>query len=249
MKLKEIFDQIKIIQKQHNTSTVYCCGGMPRDRYMQKLNNVSDIDLCSGDKSIDIVSEELYNFLSGKYNVTRKVMPDGHSSIYVGNLKLDFSSNFNAPNIEAILTKKLGKPPVSIQKEIFSRDFTCNSLLLSLDLQSIFDLTKRGLSDIDNKIIRTCLSPEITLTTNKNRVARAIYLACKLDFELDQSIVAFVKAHPESIKISTEHALKEKLEEAFTRNPQKAAKLLSEMNLWKYVPISAIMQPYYLRSK
>lgn len=249
MKLKEIFDQIKIIEKQYNTSTVYCCGGMPRDRYMKKLNNISDIDLCTGDKSIDIVSKELYKYLSGKYNVTNKIMPDGHSSIYVGNLKLDFSSNFNTPNIENILTKKLGKPPIDIQKEIFSRDFTCNSLLLSLDLESIFDLTKRGLEDINNKIIRTCLSPEITLTTSKNRVVRAIYLACKLDFDLDPTIISFVKSHPESIKISTDHSLREKLDEAFKRNPDKAAKLLSEMNLWKHVPISKIMYSHYMRVK
>jgi tRNA nucleotidyltransferase/poly(A) polymerase len=74
---------------------------------------------------------------------------------------------------------------------MYSRDFTCNSLLLSLDLRNLSDPTHKGFKDIKDKMIRTCLSPEITLTTNKNRVARAIYLACKIDFEIDPSIVMY----------------------------------------------------------
>jgi tRNA nucleotidyltransferase/poly(A) polymerase len=104
-----------------------------------------------------------------------------------------------------------------------------------------------GVQDIENKIIRTCLSPEITLTTNRNRVVRAIYLASKLGFNLDDKIIQFVKANPKSIRISTEKSLVEKLNEAFQKDGLKASELLTKMNLWNHVPITDKMQPFYKR--
>ena len=83
---------------------------------------------------------------------------------------MDFSSNFNAPNIESLLVNKGIAKPTEMQKEMFSRDFTCNALLLSLDLKDLIDPTHQGFKDIKERMIKTCLPPEVTLTTNKNRV-------------------------------------------------------------------------------
>ena len=245
MKLKELLNQIKEIQENVGASPVFICGGVCRDKYMNQLSNISDIDLTSGDHTIDYISNELYSLLSKRYNVTRKVMDDGHSSIFVGNIKVDFSSNFITPNIDQLLLNKGISKTTSLQKEIYSRDFTCNSLLIPLDLKSIIDITKRGFKDIKEKKIRTCLDPEITLTANKNRVIRSIYLAVKLGFDIDSSIIDFVKKNPKSVKISSEKSLKEKLNESFTKNPDRASALLTEMNLWDQVPVLEVMMPYY----
>lgn len=247
MKLKDILNKIEDIQRRTKSSKVYICGGVPRDKYIKKLNNISDLDLTTGDKTIDQISINLSNELNKKYNINRKVMDDGHSSIFLGNLKIDFSSNFINPNIEEILFKIGVKDPSNIQKEMFSRDFTCNSLLLSLDLKNILDPTSKGLTDINNKIIKTCLSPEITLTNNKNRVVRSIYLATKLDFNIDNSIVEYVKNNPKIIENSTPKTVSDKLNFAFNKDPDKASFYLNKMNLWNYVPILESMTPYYLK--
>lgn len=225
------------------------CGGTPRDRYLKHLENISDLDLTTGDKTVDYLSQEFSEELSKQYNVTRKSMDDGHSSIYIGSFKMDFSSNFNAPNIDALLAKQNIIKPTEIQKEMFSRDFTCNALLLTLDLKTLTDPTLNGFKDIRDKMIRTCLSPEVTLITNKNRVARAIYLAAKLDFNLDNNIIKYVQANPASIKVSTPKALAEKLNEAFKKDPDKSSFLLTKMNLWNYIPITQVIYPYYLKHK
>lgn len=225
----------------------YICGGTPRDKYMGKLENIADIDITTGDKTVDYLSQEFYLDLRKKFNVTRKTMEDGHSTIFIGSLKVDFSSNFNAPNIDQELAKIGIVNPTNMQREMFSRDFTCNTLLLSTDLKRLVDPTKRGFKDIKEKKIRTCLSPEITLTSNRNRVVRAIYLACKLDFDLDESIIEFVRNHPDSVKISTEKAMNDKLNEAFSRNPEKAAALITQMNIWSYIPITEKVYPYYMK--
>lgn len=235
------------VQTAIGASVPYICGGTPRDKYMGKLENIADIDITTGDKTVDYLSQEFYLEFRKKYNVTRKAMEDGHSTIFIGNLKVDFSSNFIVPNIDSYLAKMGVENPTNLQREMFSRDFTCNSLLLSTDLKQLSDPTKRGFQDIKEKKIRTCLAPEITLTSNKNRVPRAIYLACKLDFDLDESIIEFVRKNPDTAKISTDKAMNDKLNEAFSRNPEKAAALITTMNLWSYIPITEKVYPYYMK--
>jgi hypothetical protein len=244
MKLRDLLQQLKEVQEKLGIAPAYLCGGTPRDKYMNQLQNLADLDITNGTKSCDYLAQEFYLQLRKQYNVSHKMMTD-HSTIFIGSLKLDFSSNFNVPNIEQILIKKGITQPTDLQKEIYSRDFTCNSLLMTLDLKNIMDPTKRGFADIKEKKIRTCLTPEITLTSNRNRVVRAIYLACKLGFDLDNSIIEYVRKNPQTVKISTPKSMAEKLGEAFTRDGDKASYLLTKMDLWNQVPIVQPAYTYY----
>jgi hypothetical protein len=244
MKLRELLSQMREIQKKIGSSEPYICGGTPRDKYLKRLDNISDIDVTTGDKSIQYLASEFGEALSKKYNVSRQSHHDGHGTLTIGAFKMDFSSNFNVPNVDHILIQQGIERPTEMQKEMFSRDFTCNSLLLSLDLKNLIDPTKMGFKDLDNKVIKTCLAPEITLTSNKNRVIRAIYLSSKLGFDIDKSIVEYVISNPQSMQISTQKALMEKTNEAFTRDPERAVYNLNQMKLWDYIPITKVVEPY-----
>jgi hypothetical protein len=248
MKLRELLSQLQSTQKGINSSTAFICGGTPRDRYLKHLENISDLDITTGDKSIQYLSSEFGAMLSKKYNVTVRSHDDGHSTVYIGSFKMDFSSNFNVPDIQKMLLEMGIRHPTDMQKEMYSRDFTCNALLLSLDLKNLTDPTKKGFQDIKDRTIRTCLAPSITLTTNKNRVIRAVYLSSKLDFDIDPSIIEFVKQNPKSVQISTDRVMSEKLNEAFNRDPDRAAHNISEMGLWQYIPITQVVQPYYMKA-
>lgn len=248
MKLRELLSQMQEVQEKIGSSEPYICGGTPRDRYLKHLENISDIDITTGDKTVAYLAQEFATQLRKKYNAEIKTMPDGHSTIFIGNLKLDFSSNFNVPGIDATLHKIGVQHPTEMQKEMFSRDFTCNALLLSLDLKNVIDPTHLGFKDIDKKLIKTCLAPEITLTTNRNRVIRAIYLATKLDFNIDDSIIKYVSAHPETADISTEKVMSEKTNQAFKYDADKASFYITKMNLWNYIPITEIVYPYYIKN-
>lgn len=247
MKLRELLQQMVQVQRAIGASTPYICGGTPRDKFMGRLDNIADIDVCTGDKTVDYLSQEFAIQLRKKYNVTRKTMEDGHSTIFIGNLKVDFSSNFVVSNINQYLQQMGINNPSSMQQEMFSRDFTCNSLLLTMDLKKLLDPTKRGFADIRAKTLKTCLAPEITLTSNRNRVVRAIYLAAKLDFEVDKSIINFVRQHPQSVKISTEKVMNDKLNSAFEKDGDKASYLITQMGLWNLIPITEKVYPYYIK--
>lgn len=249
MKLRELLQQLVEVQKNIGTSAPYICGGTPRDKFMGRLDNVADIDITTGDKSVDYLSQEFAIKLRKEYNATRKTASDGHSTIFIGNLKVDFSSNFMVPGIDTYLQKMGITNPTNIQREMFSRDFTCNSLLLTIDLQKLLDPTKRGFQDIKEKKIKTCLGPQVTLTSNRNRVVRSIYLACKLGFDIDKSIIDFVKSNPQTVKISTEKVMNEKLTQAFEKDPEKASYLITQMGLWNLIPVNEKVYPYYIKHK
>jgi len=247
MKLKELLDIMGTIASEKKYSQPFICGGTPRDKYLKRLDNISDLDLTTGDKTIHAFAKDASLVLGKKYQISTKVADDGHTSIHIGDLKMDFSSNFIVPGIEKILAAKGLNKPTDMQKELYSRDFTCNALLMSFDLKTIIDPINRGLKDIKNKKIVCCLDPSITFTSNKNRVVRSIYLAAKLGFEIDDTIISWVKTHPESIRFGSERSLTQKLNKALDYNPEKTLQLLSKMNLWNHIPISERLYPYYMK--
>lgn len=247
MKLNELLNIINDVYKNYNTSVPFLCGGVCRDKYLKRLDNIEDLDITTGDKTIKVLSAGLNDFLKDKYKIVYKEMDDGHSSIFIGGMKLDFSSNFIIPDINIHLNKLGIASPTSLEQEMYSRDFTCNSLLIDTNLTKIFSPVKNAIDDLNNKIIKTCLEPVITLTTNKNRVVRAIYLSSKLNFKISDDIISFVKKHPESINISSNKTLIKKLNSAFEYNPELAVENISKMDLWKHIPITDIMTPYYAK--
>lgn len=236
---------MKTTQEEIGASEPYICGGTPRDRYLGNLKNIADLDFTTGDKTIQYLSQEFGQRLAKKYNVVIQNHNDGHTTMTLGDFKMDFSSNFIVEGIEAILAKLGIRNPSEMQKEMFSRDFTCNSLILGLDLRTIHDPTNRAFKDLDDKIIKTCLDPAITLNSSKNRVVRAIYLSSKLGFDIDDSIIQYVQKNPQSIQVATAKGMVEKLHQAFEKDPEKAAHNISKMGVWDKIPIIEPAKPYY----
>ncbi len=216
-------------------SGLYICGGSPRDKVMNVPNQIEDIDLTSGDDKIHYIAKEASIKLKSS-NISYKVLDDGHAQITIGSFKLDFSSNFNIPNIKSILNKAGLKGATDMQAELYSRDFTCNTLLMTLDLKQILDPTGLALKDIKSKILRTCLPAAITLGYDNKRVVRIIYMAAKLNFSVDQEIIDWVKKNPDTISNCSQNYLIKKLAKSIEYNKEKTVELLDKMNLWKSIP-------------
>jgi len=122
-------------------------------------------------------------------------------------------------------------------RELYSRDFTINSLLMTMDLKHILDPTGKGLKDIEDRIIRTNLSPAITLGGQHKRIVRVIYLAAKLDFDVDEKIITWVRKNPELIADDVQiRYLAKNLNKALKYNKKKVISLIGEMGVWKYIP-------------
>lgn len=243
MRLSELLKTIDNVGKKNGLSEVFVCGGVCRDRVMGRNNDLNDVDLTTGDQGIHFLSKECYLVLRSPQTQLLN-MPDGHARILLGDFKLDFSSNWKVPEIEDIL-KKMGKEnPTEMEKEVFSRDFTCNALLMTMDMKVISDPTSRGINDIKAKKITTCLAPDITLGLDNKRVARIIYLAAKLNFTVDENILQWVRKHPETIKNCRPQYLAKKLTKAMKYNSEVTVKLLDTLQLWPFVPPIPELMPF-----
>lgn len=246
MKLKNLFQLIDKVHLKYKTSKPYICGGLPRDKYINRLTVVSDVDITTGDKTIEQLSLMVYKILNLKYDIQRDIKQDGHSSINFGNMKVDFSSNYIEPQIKDHISKLGISNPTPLQCETFSRDFGCNALLLSLDFKELLDPTNRGKQDCDNKIIRTLLSPDITfkVTPNtgiNNRIIRSIYLACKLNFDIHKDIIDYVSKNPQLIEKTEPKTLAKKFNKSCELDMDKTIYYLNKMNLYNYIPINNML--------
>src|SRR5580692_5870104 len=136
MKLHQLVALLEAVQKRENLPPFYFCGGLVRDRLLGTLDKIDDIDITTGDKSVHKLAQLTAIELGKHFSIKTSHLDDGHTSIRIGETKIDFSSNFEMPNIERALQKDKGiSNPTPLQKEMFSRDFTVNALLLKPDLK------------------------------------------------------------------------------------------------------------------
>lgn len=237
MKLTEILQTLYQVHRSNKTSVPYICGGIPRDKVIGTSQGAyEDLDITTGDDSIRVLADGFTRVMSSRYDVEKKLADDGHVSVALGNLKIDFSSHRIDPNIDEVLARRGIDNPTELQREMFSRDFTCNSLLLTIDLKKILDPTKMGMRDIRDRIIRTCLDVEQTLGRDPKRIARVIYIAAKLDFDVDPKITKWVSQHNQLIAGTSDKYLREKLDKAMEYNPKRTIALINAFNGWEWLP-------------
>lgn len=241
MNIREILSVISEVAKKNGISTPFICGGTPRDKVLNRLDQMVDLDITTGDAGIIKLGQALQLALP---SASYKMMQDNHSQLTLGKFKIDLSSNFKVPGIKMMLYKAGISNPTDMQCELYSRDFTCNALLLSLDLKNIFDPTGLGIKDIEKRIIRTCLPAQLTLGAQHKRIVRVVYLAAKLGFEVDPEIIYWVRKNPHFFADAKPKHLAEKLQKAVDADKNKTIKIISDMNIWKYIPPLPDLLPY-----
>lgn len=246
MKLSVLLNKLGEIAKENEIAEPFIVGGLPRDRIFGLPNNIKDIDITTGDRD----STTLALAANREWpNTHFKIFNDGHASLQFRNTQLDFSNNFVLPGIDEEL-ERLGETSTPLKKEMFSRDFTINTLLQPLDLRKdVIDITKLGIEDIKNKILRTPVNPEYTIGYDPRRILRGIKLALKYNLEIMPELKdAMVKYRGGIIDIPV-NQVKKQINQMLEINTEKAMKLLTEYKLLPILPLSKLLSQEIVKNK
>ncbi|MFH1564781.1 MAG: HD domain-containing protein [bacterium] len=126
---------------------------------------------------------------------------------------------------------------LEIEKDLERRDFTINAIALKLKIKNSkldCDIVDPfgGQKDLENKIIRTVGNAEERFNEDATRMARAIRLACQLDFELDDDVAATIKKKNNLIKkIATERIGEELNKIIMTKKAEDGFRLMQELGI------------------
>jgi hypothetical protein len=247
--LNDSLNIILNVSREYLIKTPSIVGGLPRDMHLGKDIATKDVDITTNDA--DIIRLSVLS--SESLGVPFKIFSDGHSSIYMDDYILDFSSNFRSKNGIEYIGKEKGITDPDLF-EVYSRDFTMNTLHKSVDEEEITDPTGEGKRDIDDGVIRTVLPPGITLNDDLRRVFRAIKLASKYGFEIHEDIISFTRENLHKFSNPNSWSIKEGyittvIGEAIAYDEDKTISNIDDMGLLPVIPLSGMFKDYLIKTR
>lgn len=207
----------------------YVIGGFVRDLILQR-KDPKDIDfVCigSGIKLAEKVAELLPE--QPKVQVFKNF---GTAMIKLQDLELEFvgarKESYRADSRKPIVENG------TLQDDQNRRDFTINAMAIQLNKEHHGKLLDpfNGMEDLQNKIIRTPLEPNITYSDDPLRMMRAIRFATQLGFFIEDSSLQAIKDNAERLSIISQERITDELNKIILADkPSKGFKLLFNTKL------------------
>ena len=194
-----IFNYITQAAKQLQVDS-FVIGGFVRDFILER-GTAKDIDVVAIGSGIDLALK-VAELLPNKPNVqvfktygTAMLRYQDIEIEFVGARKESYSEDSRNPQVEE----------GSLKDDQNRRDFTINALAISLNESSLGNLLDpfNGVSDLEAKIIRTPLDPDITYSDDPLRMLRAIRFATQLNFIIEKESLDAIGKNAERLKIIT----------------------------------------------
>jgi poly(A) polymerase len=224
-----IFETLRNVIEVENVQA-YVIGGWVRDCLLKREHAEKDIDIVVKGSGIDIARKAARKLGPGiKVTVFKNF---GTAMFRSG----DYEIEFVGARKESY-TRGSRKPAVengTLEDDQNRRDFTINALAISINKESYGELLDPfgGISDLENKIIRTPLNPDITFSDDPLRMMRAIRFANQLGFTIEDKTFASIKNNAERIRIvSFERIVAELNKIILCPQPSKGFNLLDRSGL------------------
>ena len=220
-----IFKTLSTIADKNNTE-VYVIGGFVRDLFLKRASK--DIDVVVVGSGIEF-AEAVGKKLNSKVAIFKNF---GTANIKHQDLEIEFvGARKESYRLES------RKPIVedgTLEDDQIRRDFTINALAINLNANGYGQLLDpfNGISDLENKLIRTPQDPELTFSDDPLRMMRAIRFASQLNFTIDEKAINAIKLQKDRIKIVSKERITDEINKIIlSEKPSVGFKLLFDTGL------------------
>ena len=185
----------------------YVVGGYVRDLFLERTS--TDIDVVVVGSGIAL-AEALKRKCGGGAHVsvfrnfgTAQLKWHGMEVEFVGARKESYSHDSRKPVVEN----------GTLEDDQNRRDFTINAMAVCLNADRFGQLVDPfdGFYDLEDKIIRTPLDPDITFSDDPLRMMRCVRFATQLGFQIDDETFAALERNRERISIISRERIAEEL--------------------------------------
>ena len=203
----EIFKIISKASKEINIDS-YVIGGFVRDFFL-KRGTAKDIDIVAVGSGIEL-AQKVAKLLPNKPKVqvfktygTAMLRYKDIDIEFVGARKESYTEESRNPKVTA----------GTLKDDQNRRDFTINALAISLNDENFGELLDpfNGIQDLEDKIIRTPLDPDITYSDDPLRMMRAIRFATQLNFKIEEKSLFAINENADRLKIITRERIVDEL--------------------------------------
>jgi putative nucleotidyltransferase with HDIG domain len=227
---KQIFQNVFKIGQELKLE-VYAVGGFVRDLYLGKEG--TDIDFVVVGDALKLASE-----FKKKYKTSKVVtFPRfGTAKLLFRKFKLEFVTARSEHYHQDSRKPKVIK--ADLESDLSRRDFTINTLAMNISPESFGEVCDLydGITDIENRIIRTPLDPALTFSDDPLRILRAIRFATTLDFQLEKNILQAISETRERLGIISQERITEEFQKILlAAKPSIGLKLLKDTALLEII--------------
>jgi poly(A) polymerase len=210
----------------------YVVGGFVRDKILQRPTKDIDI-VCVGDgialaKAVARQFEPVPPVNYFKTYGTANIKVDSFEVEFVGARKESYRADSRKPDVL----------PGTLHDDQNRRDFTINALAISLSKENYGKLVDpfNGLTDLENKIIKTPLEPSITFSDDPLRMMRAIRFATQLNFTIEPRTFEGIRQNAKRITIVSKERIADELNKIIlAAKPSVGFDLLYKSGLLKII--------------
>jgi len=228
---RKVFKDISEVADQMQFET-YVSGGYVRDFFIErKSKDIDIVTVGSGIELAQMVADKLQPRPGVNYfkNFGTAMLKYKNLEIeFVGARKESYQRNSRKPIVEN----------GTLKDDQNRRDFTINALAVGLNKENFGKLVDpfNGIKDLENRIIRTPLNPDITFSDDPLRMLRAIRFSTQLNFEIQTKTLQAISKNAARIKIiSAERIIDELNKIILAPKPSTGFRLLEETGLLKLI--------------
>lgn len=210
----------------------YTVGGYVRDLFLERKSK--DIDFVTVGSGIEVAQTLSQNLGRGTHLSvfqnfgTAQVKYRGIELEFVGARKESYRRDSRKPIVE----------DGTLADDLSRRDFTINAMAICVNKSQFGELIDPydGIGDIDRKLIRTPLDPDITFSDDPLRMMRAIRFATQLNFTIYPETFNAITRNATRISIiSKERVMDELMKIMASPKPSIGWELLNRCGLLKLI--------------